>query len=390
MILDGKFGKYGGAFVPELLIPALEELEKAFLKYKDDKKFNEELDYYLREFAGRPTSLYYAKNISEKLGCKIYLKREDLLHTGAHKINNTLGQGLLAKYMGKERIIAETGAGQHGIATAVIGSLLQIPTEVYMGSEDVERQKLNVFRMELSGAKIIPVENGSRTLKDAINDAFRDWVSSADYTHYLIGSTMGPHPYPMMVKHFQKVIGKEAKEQILQKENDVPDAVIACVGGGSNAMGIFSGFIDDKEVELIGAEGGGEGLNGKHGATVSTGTEGVLHGSLSYVLQDDDGQIAEAHSISAGLDYLGVGPEHAYLSACGRANYYPVTNEEALRGFKLLSEYEGILPALESSHAVGLAEKYAKENKGKTIIINLSGRGDKDVDILAKVMGVQL
>lgn len=390
MILDGKFGKYGGAFVPELLIPALEELEKAFLKYKDDKKFNEELDYYLREFAGRSTPLYYAKNLSEKLGCKIYLKREDLLHTGAHKINNTLGQGLLAKYMGKKRLIAETGAGQHGIATAVIGSLFQIPTEVYMGSEDVERQKLNVFRMELSGAKVIPVESGSRTLKDAINDALRDWISNVDTTHYLIGSTMGPHPYPMMVKHFQKVIGKEAKEQILQKESELPDAVIACVGGGSNAMGIFSAFVEDNEVELIGAEGGGEGLNGKHGATVSSGTEGVLHGSLSYVLQDNDGQIAEAHSISAGLDYPGVGPEHAFLSSSGRANYYPVTNEEALRGFKLLSEYEGILPALESSHAVGMAEKYAKENKGKTIIINLSGRGDKDVDILAKLMGVKL
>lgn len=390
MILDGKFGKYGGAFVPELLIPALEELEKAFLKYKDDKKFNEELDYFLREFAGRSTPLYHAKNLSGKLGCKIYLKREDLLHTGAHKINNTLGQGLLAKYMGKKRLIAETGAGQHGIATAVIGSLFQIPTEVYMGSEDVERQKLNVFRMELSGAKVIPVESGSRTLKDAINDALRDWISNVDTTHYLIGSTMGPHPYPMMVKHFQKVIGKEAREQILQKESELPDAVIACVGGGSNAMGIFSAFLEDNKVELIGAEGGGEGLNGKHGATVSSGTEGVLHGSLSYVLQDNDGQIAEAHSISAGLDYPGVGPEHAFLSSSGRANYYPVTNEEALRGFKLLSEYEGILPALESSHAVGMAEKYAKENKGKTIIINLSGRGDKDVDILAKLMGVKL
>ncbi|WP_414469080.1 tryptophan synthase subunit beta [Methanobacterium sp. ACI-7] len=390
MILDGKYGKYGGAFVPELLIPALEELEEAFLKYKDDKQFNEELQYYLREFAGRPTSLYYAKNLSEKLGCKIYLKREDLLHTGAHKINNTLGQGLLAKYMAKERLIAETGAGQHGIASAVIGSLFQIPTEVYMGSEDVERQKLNVFRMELSGAKVIPVENGSRTLKDAINDAFRDWVSNVDTTHYLIGSTMGPHPYPMMVKHFQKVIGKESKEQILEKEGELPDAVIACVGGGSNAMGIFSGFVEDEEVELIGAEGGGEGLSGKHGATISDGTEGVLHGSLSFVLQDDDGQVAEAHSISAGLDYPGVGPEHAFLSASGRAKYYPVTNEEALRGFKLLSEYEGILPALESSHAVGMAEKYAKENQGKTIIINLSGRGDKDVDILANLMGVEL
>ncbi|MGF7118307.1 tryptophan synthase subunit beta [Methanobacterium oryzae] len=390
MILDGKFGKYGGAFVPELLIPALEELERAFLKYKDDKEFNAELEFYLREFAGRPTPLYHAKNLSEKLGCKIYLKREDLLHTGAHKINNTLGQGLLAKYMGKTRLIAETGAGQHGIATAVIGSLLQIPTEVYMGSEDVERQKLNVFRMELSGAKVIPVSNGSRTLKDAINDAFRDWVSSSDTTHYLIGSTMGPHPYPMMVKHFQEIIGKETKEDILKKEGELPDAVIACVGGGSNSMGIFSEFVDDKEVELIGAEGGGEGLENKHGATISAGTEGILHGSLSFVLQDDHGQIAEAHSISAGLDYPGVGPEHAYLSAKGRAQYYPVTNEEALRGFKLLSEYEGILPALESSHAVGMAEKYAKYNKGKTIVINLSGRGDKDVDILAKLMGVNL
>jgi len=389
MILEGKFGKYGGAFVPELLIPALEELEKAFLKYKDDKKFNEELGYYLKEFAGRPTPLYHAKNLSEKLGCKLYLKREDLLHTGAHKINNTLGQGLLAKYMGKKRLIAETGAGQHGIATAVIGSLLKFPTDVYMGSEDVERQKLNVFRMELSGAKVIPVRSGSKTLKDAINDALRDWIANVETTHYLIGSSMGPHPYPMMVKHFQTVIGKETREEILKKEGKLPDAVIACVGGGSNSIGIFSGF-EHEEVELIGAEGGGEGLKGKHGATLSAGTEGILHGSLSYVLQDDDGQIAEAHSISAGLDYPGVGPEHSYLKTTGRANYYPVTNEEAIRGFKLLSEYEGILPALESSHAVGLAEKYAKENKGKTIVINLSGRGDKDVDILAKLMGVEV
>lgn len=390
MILEGKFGKYGGAFVPELLIPALEELERAFLKYKDDKKFNEELEYYLKEFAGRPTPLYHAKNLSKKLGCKIYLKREDLLHTGAHKINNTLGQGLLAKYMGKKRIIAETGAGQHGIATAVIGSLLKFPTHVYMGSEDVERQKLNVFRMELSGAEVIPVKSGSKTLKDAINDALRDWISNVETTHYLIGSSMGPHPYPMMVKHFQTVIGRETREEILKKEGELPDAVIACVGGGSNSIGIFSEFIKHEDVELIGAEGGGEGLKGKHGATLSAGTEGVLHGSLSFVLQDDDGQIAEAHSISAGLDYPGVGPEHSYLKTTGRANYYPVTNEEAIRGFKLLSKYEGILPALESSHAVGLAEKYAKENKGKTIVINLSGRGDKDVDILAKLMGVEV
>ncbi|MGZ7159511.1 MAG: tryptophan synthase subunit beta [Methanobacterium sp.] len=390
MISHGKFGKYGGVFVPELLIPALEELEKTFLKYKDDKKFNQELEYYLREFAGRPTPLYHARNLSEKLGCKIYLKREDLLHTGAHKINNTLGQGLLAKYMGKERLIAETGAGQHGIATAVVGSLFRFPTEVYMGSEDVRRQKLNVFRMELSGAKVIPVLSGSRTLKDAINDALRDWISNVETTHYLIGSSMGPHPYPTMVKHFQRVIGKETREEILSKEGELPDAVIACVGGGSNSIGIFSEFIEDLEVELVGAEGGGEGLNGKHGATLSAGTEGVLHGSLSFVLQDDDGQIAEAHSISAGLDYPGVGPEHSYLKSKGRVKYVPVTNEEAIRGFELLSKYEGILPALESSHAIGCLEKYVAENKGKTVVINLSGRGDKDVDILAKLMDVKV
>jgi len=390
MITEGKFGKYGGVFVPELIIPALEELEKAFLKYKDDKKFNEELDYYLREFAGRPTGLYYAKNLSEKLGCKIYLKREDMLHTGAHKINNTLGQGLLAKYMGKTRLIAETGAGQHGIATAVVGAMLKIPVEVYMGSEDVERQKLNVFRMELSGAGVTPVETGSCTLKDAINEAFRDWITNVETTHYLIGSTMGPHPYPTMVKHFQSVIGREARKQILEKEGKLPDAVIACVGGGSNSMGIFSGFVDDKDVELIGVEGGGDGVGTKRtGATLCGGTEGVLHGSLSFVLQDDDGQINEASSISAGLDYPGVGPEHAYLHVTGRAKYVAVTDKEALEGFEVLSRYEGIIPALESSHAVAYAIKYAKkkENKGKTIVINLSGRGDKDMFIVAKEMG---
>lgn len=393
MISDGKFGKYGGIFVPELLIPALEELERAFLKYKDDKKFNQELDYYLKEFAGRPTALYYAKNISEKLGCKIYLKREDMLHTGAHKINNTLGQGLLAKYMGKKRIVAETGAGQHGIATAVVGSLLGIPVEVYMGLEDVERQKLNVFRMELSGAHVLPVKTGSRTLKDAINDAFRDWVATVDSTHYLIGSTMGPHPYPTMVKHFQSVIGRETRDEILEKEGKLPDAVIACVGGGSNAMGIFSGFIDDKEVELIGVEGGGDGVDtDRTGATLCKGTEGILHGSFSFVLQNYDGQISEAHSVSAGLDYPGVGPEHAYLKVIGRTNYEAITNIEALEGFELLSKYEGIIPALESSHAVAYAVKYAKmpENKGKTIVINLSGRGDKDMFLAAREMGVDV
>lgn len=390
MITNGKFGKYGGIFVPELLIPALEELEIAFLKYKDDEDFNAELEYYLREFAGRPTALYYARNLSQKLGCKIYLKREDMLHTGAHKINNTLGQGLLAKYMGKKRLIAETGAGQHGIATAVVGALLEIPTEVYMGSEDVERQKLNVFRMELSDAKVLPVYTGSRTLKDAINQALRDWITNVETTHYLIGSTMGPHPYPTMVKHFQSIIGKETKKQIQEKEGKLPDTIIACVGGGSNSIGIFSEFLKDENVELIGVEGGGDGINsGKTGATLSVGTEGVLHGSLSFVLQNDDGQISEAHSVSAGLDYPGVGPEHSYLKVTGRAKYAAITNQEALRGFKLLSQYEGIIPALESAHAVAYAEKYAQkeENKGKTIVVNLSGRGDKDMFIVAEKMG---
>ena len=393
MITEGKFGKYGGIFVPELIIPALEELEGAFLRYKDDEKFTKELEFYLREFAGRQTSLYFAKNLSKKFGCKIYLKREDMLHTGAHKINNTLGQGLLAKYMGKKRLMAETGAGQHGIATAVVGAMLSIPTEVYMGIEDVERQKLNVFRMELSGSHVIPVETGSKTLKDAINEAFRDWITNVETTHYLIGSTMGPHPYPTMVKHFQSVIGNEARKQILEKEEKLPDAVIACVGGGSNALGIFSGFIEDKDVELIGVEGGGDGVETERtGATLCKGTEGILHGSLSFVLQDDNGQISEAHSVSAGLDYPGVGPEHAHLKVTGRANYVAVTNQEALRGFELLSKYEGIIPALESSHAVAYAEKYSKikENSGKTIIINLSGRGDKDTFLVAKEMGVEV
>jgi tryptophan synthase beta chain len=393
MIMDGKFGKYGGIFVPELLIPALEELESAFLKYKDDKQFNQDLEFYLKEFAGRPTGLYLAKNLSRKLGCKIYLKREDMLHTGAHKINNTLGQGLLAQYMGKDRIIAETGAGQHGIATAAVGAMLGIPVDVYMGSEDVDRQRLNVFRMEVSGAKVIPVESGARTLKDAINQAMRDWITNVENTHYLIGSTMGPHPYPAMVKHFQTIIGKECRKQILELENNLPDTVIACVGGGSNSIGIFSEFVPDKDVELIGVEGGGDGIeSGHHGATLSAGSEGVLHGSLSYVLQDNDGQITEAHSVSAGLDYPGVGPEHSYLKTIGRASYVPITDEEALKGFQLLSKYEGIMPALESAHAVAYAEKYAKmpENKGKTIVVNLSGRGDKDMFLAAKLLGVEV
>ena len=393
MKYDGKFGKYGGIFVPELLIPAIEELEEAFYKFKDNEEFIEDLNYYLKEFAGRPTGLYYAENLSKELGCKIYLKREDMLHTGAHKINNAIGQGLLAKYMGKTQLIAETGAGQHGIATAVIGAKLGMDVKVFMGSTDVERQKLNVFRMELSGAEVIPVDMGSKTLKDSINEAFRYWISNLDTTHYLIGTTMGPHPYPTMVKYFQSVIGKEAHEQILELEGKLPDTVIACVGGGSNAMGIFSGFVDDEEVDLIGVEAGGEGIETlAHGATLTKGTEGILHGSLSIILQSDEGQINETSSVSAGLDYPGVGPEHAYLHSISRAKYVPINNDEALDGLKLLCETEGIIPALESSHAIAYAVKYAKqdENKGKTIIVNLSGRGDKDMFTVAKELGVEI
>ena len=393
MKYNGKFGKYGGIYIPELLIPAIEELEEAFYKFKDDEKFIEELEFYLREFAGRPTGLYYAENLSKELGCKIYLKREDMLHTGAHKINNTIGQGLLAKYMGKSQLIAETGAGQHGIATAVIGAKLGLDVKVFMGAKDVERQKLNVFRMELSGAEVIPVEQGSKTLKDSINEAFRYWIPNLETTHYLIGTTMGPHPFPTMVKFFQSIIGKECKRQILELEGRLPDTVIACVGGGSNAMGIFSGFVDDSEVDLIGVEAGGEGLDtDAHGATINKGSDGILHGSLSIILQDRDGQINHTSSVSAGLDYPGVGPEHAYLHSINRAKYVTINNDEALEAFKLLCQTEGIIPALESSHAIAYAVKYAKmkENKGKTIVVNLSGRGDKDMFIVAEELGVKL
>lgn len=393
MKYDGRFGKYGGVYAPELLMPAIEELEEGFYKFMEDEKFQKEYHKYLKEFAGRPTGLYYAENLSKKLGCKIYLKREDMLHTGAHKINNTIGQGLLAKYMGKTRLIAETGAGQHGIATAVIGAKLGMDVTVYMGSKDVERQKMNVFRMELSGAEVVPVDAGSRTLKDAINEAFRDWISNVENTHYLIGTTMGPHPYPTIVKYFQSVIGTEARKQILELEGKLPDTVIACVGGGSNAMGIFSGFVDDESVDLIGVEGGGKGADtDENASTITNGTDGILHGSLSKVLQTDDGQIIEASCVSAGLDYPGVGPEHAYLDSIGRAQYVSINNQEALDGFRTLCEVEGIIPALESSHAVAYAIKYAKqpENKGKTIIVNLSGRGDKDMNIVAKELGVKL
>jgi len=386
-----KFGEFGGMFVPETLIPPLKELEKAYEKIKNDKEFRAELEYYLRNYAGRPTPLYYAKNLSEKLGgAKIYLKREDLLHSGAHKINNTIGQALLAKKMGKTRLIAETGAGQHGVATAIAGALMGLKVDVYMGAEDVERQKMNVFRMKLLGANVIPVESGSRTLKDAINEALRDWVATFEYTHYLIGSVVGPHPYPTIVRDFQSVIGKETKKQILEMEGVLPDAIVACVGGGSNAIGIFYEFINDKKVRLIGVEAGGKGIEtGKHSASLCAGKKGVLHGMLSYFLQDEDGQIATTHSIAPGLDYPGVGPEHAWLKEIGRAEYVAVNDEQALKAFVELSKTEGILPALESAHALAYAMELAKEmSKDEIIVVNLSGRGDKDLGIVMKELGV--
>ena len=386
MITNGKFGKYGGIFVPELLIPALEELEKAFLKYKDDDEFNQELNYYLEEFAGRPTALYYARNLSEKLGCKIYLKREDMLHTGAHKINNTLGQGLLAKYMGKTRIIAETGAGQHGIATAVIGSLLGIPVDVYMGSEDVERQKLNVFRMELLGARVISVEEGLKTLKEATTAAIQAWVNEVENVFYVIGSVVGPYPYPKMVKDFQSVIGNETKEQMKKYGNT--DCIIACVGGGSNAMGIFSAFLDDKDTALYGIEAGGKGTDtDEHAATLTMGSPGILHGMKTYVLQDKYGRINPVHSISAGLDYPGVGPEHSYLFDTKRVTYAAVTDDEAMKALLLLTQKEGIIPAIESAHAVAYLEKLCPALKEKkNIVVNISGRGDKDMHTVFSVL----
>ena len=379
-----KFGEFGGMYVPETLIPPLMELEKAYRKVKKDESFWEEFDFYLRNYAGRPTPLYFARNLSKKLGgAKIYLKREDLLHSGAHKINNTIGQALLAKRMGKTRLIAETGAGQHGVATAIAGALFELKTDIYMGAEDVERQKMNVFRMKILGANVIPVESGSRTLKDAINEALRDWVSSFEFTHYLIGSVVGPHPYPIMVRDFQSVIGKETWEQIMKEEEHLPDMIVACVGGGSNAIGIFHEFLNTK-VRLVGVEAGGKGIeSGKHSASLSAGRKGVLHGMLSYFLQDEDGQIATTHSIAAGLDYPGVGPEHAWLKDSGRVEYTTVTDDEALRAFLELSKTEGILPALESAHAVAYAMKAAKEmSRDEVIVVNLSGRGDKDLGIV--------
>ena len=376
------FGSYGGQFVPETLIKALSELEEAFIEFKKDKKAKREFINYLREYAGRPTPLYFAKNLSGFSGASVYLKREDLLHTGAHKLNNTLGQILLAKFMGKKRIIAETGAGQHGVATATAAALLNMECVVYMGKKDMERQAPNVDRMRLLGAEVVSVDKGSMTLKSAINETLRDWVKNVQTTHYLLGSAVGPHPFPLIVKYFQSVIGKETKTQIKRKENRLPDSVIACVGGGSNAIGIFSAFVDSG-VELIGVEAGGESLElGKHSATLTMGRPGILHGALSYLLQDEYGQVADVHSVSAGLDYPGVGPEHSYLKDKGRVKYDVCFDNEALDGFKLLSSLEGIIPALESSHAVGYLLKHKKMFSGKIVVINLSGRGDKDLGIV--------
>ena len=389
----GHFGQFGGKFVPEILMAALESLEKAYREAQRDTGFKQRLTELLRDYGGRPTPLYFAAQLSEHCGgARIYLKREDLAHTGAHKINNTLGQGLLAKRMGKRRVVAETGAGQHGVATATVCAMLGMDCVVYMGEEDVRRQALNVFRMRLLGAEVRPVSSGSRTLKDAINEAIRDWVTNVDSTYYLLGSVVGPHPYPMMVRDFQSVIGRETRRQVIKAAGRLPDYAIACVGGGSNAMGLFYPLAKDLEVKLIGVEAGGLGLHTKkHGASLTEGSIGVLHGSKSHILQDDAGQIRETHSISAGLDYPGVGPEHSYYKESGRASYVTVTDEEALEGFNLLSQKEGIIPALEPAHAVYYATRLVAElGKDQIIVVNLSGRGDKDMDIAVGAMGVKL
>ena len=390
---DGKFGEFGGQYVPEILMNALETLEKNYLELRSDPTFKSDLTTLLNEYAGRPTPLYYAKNLTKKLGGpKIYLKREDFLHGGAHKINNTLGQALFAKKTGKNKIIAETGAGQHGVATAMASSLLGLNSEIFMGSDDVKRQKLNVFRMELLGATVNSVTSGSKTLKDAINEAMRKWVANVETTHYLLGSVVGPHPYPMMVRDFQKVIGDEIKSQIIEKENMLPTAILASVGGGSNSMGTFYPFIDDLDVDLFGIEPGGEGNElGKHASSILSGSDGIFHGMRSYFLQNDEGQIASTHSISAGLDYPGVGPEHAFLNKMERAKYVSISDEEALDAFIVLSRTEGIIPALEPAHAIAYAIKLSKElKKSDVIVITLSGRGDKDVDSVSSRVGINL
>ncbi len=386
----GRFGSYGGQYVPETLMPALKELEREYLAARSDPTFRAELDHYLREYAGRPTPLYYARRLTEALGgARIYLKREDLCHTGAHKINNCLGQGLLTLRMGKRRVIAETGAGQHGVATATVAAAFGLECVVYMGTDDMQRQALNVFRMRLLGAEVRPVEGGSRTLKDAINEAMRDWTTNVRTTHYILGSVLGAHPYPMIIRDFQSVIGRETREQILKIEGKLPDLLLACVGGGSNAIGLFYPFMEDAGVRMVGVEAGGLGLRtGKHAARFAGGTVGVLHGTRSYILQDRDGQIRPTHSVSAGLDYPSVGPEHSFYHDAGRIAYTSVTDREALEAFELLGRLEGILPALESAHAVAQAKKLAPAmGKGQILVINLSGRGDKDVEQVAKIIG---
>jgi len=391
--VNDKYGKFGGQFVPETLMAAIEELEEAYEGAKKSQEFQRELNYYLSEYAGRPTPLYYAENLTKTIGgAKIYLKREDLAHGGAHKINNTLGQALLARRMGKRRVIAETGAGQHGVATAMACAVLGLKAEIYMGTEDVERQRLNVFRMRLLGAEVHRVESGSKTLKDAINEALRDWVTNVQDTYYLIGSVVGPHPYPMIVRDFQNVIGHELKEQILRKEGRLPDALVACVGGGSNAIGTFYPFLDDVEVRLCGVEAAGQGLGtGKHAASIVGGAEGVFHGMLTYLLQDENGQILNTHSISAGLDYPGVGPEHSFLKSIGRGEYFAATDEEAVNAFLELSRKEGIVPALEPSHALAFAMRLAKSlDRDRIIVVTLSGRGDKDVEVVANYLGAKI
>jgi tryptophan synthase beta chain len=386
----GRFGRFGGRFVPETLMAPLVDLEKAYARARRDRAFQSRLGGLLKDYAGRPTPLFFAARLTEHAGgAQIFLKREDLCHTGAHKINNVLGQALLAQQMGKPRVIAETGAGQHGVATATAAALLGQECEVYMGSEDVERQSLNVFRMRLLGARVRPVETGSRTLKDAINEALRDWVTNVRNTYYLLGSALGPHPYPMMVRDFHAVIGRETRRQTLATIGRLPDVLVACVGGGSNAIGLFHPFIGDAGTRIVGVEPGGHGIaSGQHGASMTAGHVGVLHGCMSYVLQSDDGQIATAHSISAGLDYPGVGPEHAYYRDAGRFEFVSVTDEEALEGFQMLARLEGIMPALESAHAVAHAVRLAKQlPSDKTIVVGLSGRGDKDVQVVAKALG---
>ena len=387
----GRFGPYGGKFVPETLMAALDELEVAFDEAKKDGSFWKEFEDLLANYVGRPTALYYAKNLTEKLGgSQIYIKREDLNHTGAHKINNAIGQALLAKRLGKKRIIAETGAGQHGVATATVCAQMDLECIVYMGEEDIRRQAQNVYRMRELGASVESVTSGSKTLKDAINEAIRDWVSNVETTHYIIGSAVGPHPYPKLVRDFQSVIGVEARKQIIEMAGRLPDYVVACVGGGSNAIGIFSGFIQDIKVGLIGVEASGEGLDGRHAATMTKGRPGVLHGSLSYLLQDEYGQVTEAHSISAGLDYPGVGPEHSYLKDSERATYVSATDNDALEGFRLLSRTEGIIPALEPAHAIGYMMKWVPTlSKDQTVLLLLSGRGDKDLETVAAASGVE-